>query len=160
MRASYSTHVVNLGDCDCPGNPHPHDEANVKDRFTFGDLRRIAYAMGDDGGLVQSVTVAQGVDSWNLVRQARNGLGIVTGVEPLPVSVESVDELAPEQARKLTEEFSKPEYDRQLRASLGLPPKDEEVAPDGSVPPASGEPSLAGIEEPNSSNSETSNPAP
>jgi len=160
MRASYATHPVDLGECDCPGKPHAHDEAVVKDRFTFGDLRRIAYAMGDDGGLVQSVTVARGVDSWNLVREARNGLGLVVGTEPLPVSVETVDELAPEQARKLTEEFSKPEYDRQLRASLGLPPKDEEVPPDGKVPPVSGETSPDGLAEPTSSNSETSTPAP
>lgn len=154
-RGSFDTHRVPMGPCECPGKPHGEDEAVVKDRFTFGDIRKIAWAMQQADFLAQTVTVVCGVVEWNLLYAAPNGHG-GSDIVPLPVDVEAFDSFEPEQARFLLDEFSKPEYDRQLRRGLKIP----EPVTEGEVPNPSGETSQDGLAEPSTSPSKTSIPEP
>ncbi len=169
MRGAQVTHKVSMGDCRCPGTPHDEDFAWVKDRLTFGDLRRIAWGFMQPEALAQAILLVQGIDWWNLVSEIRDGSGNVAGSIPLAVDIAGVDELDPDQAQYLIDEFSKPEYERQIRRGVGVPeppPVVEAVANElpgereGPTPNESGEPSPNGLAEPNSLSFETLTPVP
>lgn len=76
--AAYRT--VDLGNCLCPGSPHPSDFAKIRSEGSYTDLRRFftAQAGGDEGIAVE---VAEWVTEWNLL--GPNG-------EPWPPSAESL----------------------------------------------------------------------
>lgn len=90
------TRNVSMGPCDCPGAPHGTDTANVKERLNFGDLRRINAASiirdADSFGLPDAMLLWRAVDSWNKTDEKGR---------PLPVTLETVDELSVEQGEAL-----------------------------------------------------------
>lgn len=67
-RGEFPTTRVELGPCECPGSPHKDgDFALVKDRLTFGDVRRVAGLLFSDDLGSTAMMIARAIVSWNLV---------------------------------------------------------------------------------------------
>ena len=124
---SFATHDVDLGPCDCPGTPHDHDHATIKDRFTYGDVRRILSAIATPG--VEGLGLGQQIMFWRaIVTWTKTG----DDGQPLAVSLDAIDDLTPEQAQSLVAAVDNDDYARQLGIPI-LPNRNGGSSPDGPV---------------------------
>lgn len=87
------TRHVSLGPCDCPNTPHGEDWAQVYERLTAGDLRRINASSvirdADSFGLPDAMLLWRSIASWSKTDEQG---------QPIPISLEAVDDLSPAQA--------------------------------------------------------------
>lgn len=119
----YEPKEVDMGRCECPGRPHDHDVAHVRDRFHWAQARRvIAAAQRDEMGEAEIVLIMQGLLSWNLTTR-QDGEDV-----PLPILRETVDRLSPMQGLALKTALDEPHYlfGQTLSKDPGVP------SPDGS----------------------------
>lgn len=127
-----SPDAITLGPCQCPGKPHAVDSARMKgpEELRYGDVRRIRGAVGmastDALGLANSMLLSRVVSWWNLTDEDGH---------PIPITVDAIDEMHPDQALKLMAAIDDDEgYAVALgiqKATVPLPPENGESSPAG-----------------------------
>ncbi len=141
-----ATRDVPLGPCDCPGTPHAEgDVATLKkpSEIRYGDIRVVGAAMVGvedplDGGRAMPLLMLRMLVSWNKLREDPRG-----GGRPvvLPITIATIDDLAPGQAAALISVLNDNAYTRFFvgeRGTADVAPEPVAGAPEASVQAFSG----------------------
>lgn len=148
-RGDFAKTHVELGPCECPGSPHTDgDWADVKDRLTFGDVRRVAGVMNGIALDSTAMMLARAVVAWDLVDEKGQPIPIPTRDNGW-TDLTAIDGLSVEQSQKLRAVVDTEQYAVQL---LSVAAKGEAAQPDP-LPNRSSGPSADG-------SAETSTPTP
>jgi hypothetical protein len=90
------SHPVDLGECDCPTQPHERDTAEVRDRHDYASMSVLAATAVGEGEFLLRL-VGDGITGWNLVTRGEKEGTLV----PLPVSEYNVNRLSATQKMAL-----------------------------------------------------------
>lgn len=124
-RGEFSTTTIELGPCECPGSPHKDgDVAVVKDRLTFGDVRRVAGLLFSDDLSSTAMMIARSIVSWNLVEMVegqQRPVHIPT-YENGTTDLAALDLLSVEQSQELRKVVDSQKYQVQILGAPEPPP--------------------------------------